>query len=29
VMRAGDPRGIVRTMLCELDAAHPTRTGGG
>ncbi len=29
VMRAGDPRGIVRTMLCELGAAHPTRTCGG
>jgi thiamine-phosphate pyrophosphorylase len=29
VMRAGDPRGIVRTMICELDAAHPTGTSGG
>jgi thiamine-phosphate pyrophosphorylase len=29
VMRAADPRGIVRTMICELDAAHPTRTCGG
>jgi thiamine-phosphate pyrophosphorylase len=26
VMRADDPRGIVRAMICELDAAHPTRT---
>jgi thiamine-phosphate pyrophosphorylase len=23
VMRAGDPRGIVRTMICELEDAHP------
>jgi thiamine-phosphate pyrophosphorylase len=29
VMRASDPRGIVRTMICELDAAHPTGTCGG
>jgi thiamine-phosphate pyrophosphorylase len=29
VMRADDPHGIVRTMICELDAAHPTRTCGG
>jgi thiamine-phosphate pyrophosphorylase len=29
VMRADDPRGIVRAMICELDAAHPTRTCGG
>jgi thiamine-phosphate pyrophosphorylase len=29
VMRADDPRGIVRTMICELDAGHPTRTCGG
>jgi thiamine-phosphate pyrophosphorylase len=29
VMQADDPRGIVRTMICELDAAHPTRTCGG
>jgi thiamine-phosphate pyrophosphorylase len=26
VMRADDPHGIVRAMICELDAAHPTRT---
>jgi thiamine-phosphate pyrophosphorylase len=26
VMRADDPRGIVRAMIRELDAAHPTRT---
>jgi thiamine-phosphate pyrophosphorylase len=26
IMRADDPHGIVRTMICELDAAHPTRT---
>jgi thiamine-phosphate diphosphorylase len=29
VMRADDPRGIVRAMIRELDAAHPTRTCGG
>jgi thiamine-phosphate diphosphorylase len=29
VMRADHPRGIVRTMICELDTAHPTRTCGG
>jgi thiamine-phosphate pyrophosphorylase len=29
VMRADDPRSIVRAMICELDAAHPTRTCGG
>jgi thiamine-phosphate pyrophosphorylase len=29
VMRAADPRGIVRTMICELDAAHPTEASGG
>jgi thiamine-phosphate pyrophosphorylase len=29
VMRADDPRGIVRAMLRELDAACPTRTCGG
>jgi thiamine-phosphate pyrophosphorylase len=29
VMRADDPHGIVRTMICELEAAHPTRTSGG
>ncbi|MGH9229299.1 MAG: thiamine phosphate synthase [Acidimicrobiales bacterium] len=29
VMRADDPRGIVRTMICAPDAAHPTRTCGG
>jgi thiamine-phosphate diphosphorylase len=29
VMRADDPHGIVRAMICELDAARPTRTGGG
>ena len=29
VMRADNPRGIVRTMICELDTAHPTRTCGG
>jgi thiamine-phosphate diphosphorylase len=28
-MRADDPHGIVRTMICELDASHPTRTLGG
>jgi thiamine-phosphate diphosphorylase len=26
VMRADNPHGIVRAMICELDAAHPTRT---
>ena len=26
IMRADDPHGIVRAMICELDAAHPTRT---
>jgi thiamine-phosphate pyrophosphorylase len=29
VMRADDPHGIVRVMICELDAARPTRTCGG
>jgi thiamine-phosphate pyrophosphorylase len=29
VMRADDPHGIVRAMICELDATHPPRTCGG
>jgi thiamine-phosphate pyrophosphorylase len=29
VMRADDPYGVVRAMICELDAARPTRTCGG
>jgi thiamine-phosphate pyrophosphorylase len=28
-MRADDPHGIVRSMICELHAARPTRTCGG
>jgi len=28
VMRADDPHGIVRSMICELDPARPTRTCG-